>query len=230
MSQFNCLRRAKSRLEIVRRPIFSWPRTGSDGHSDASGAHDGTGGQVAPRPHSAGSPMGSVACRRHLFFEGRVSSRRRRLSCPRDASPATASTCAAVVSSSQAGRCRLRRSSSYRCVDLSANRPCARSQADRSAALGWERDPQPLAQCCPLLVVQRGHVSWGRCLSTQKGLPVVIEIPENTHSDRRHLALLVMTAYTKSGVIGRPSLGTAAKGRAALDQLAAGAQEILGNS
>ena len=43
-SQFNCLRRAKSRLEIVRRPIFSWPRTGSDGHSDASGAHDGTGG------------------------------------------------------------------------------------------------------------------------------------------------------------------------------------------
>lgn len=46
----NGLRRAKSRLEIVRRPIFSWPRTGSDGHSDASGAHDGTGGQVAPRP------------------------------------------------------------------------------------------------------------------------------------------------------------------------------------
>lgn len=30
-----------------------------------------------------------------------------------------------------------------------------------------------------------------------------------------------MSAYTRSGVIGRPSLGTAEKGKAALDSLAA---------
>jgi creatinine amidohydrolase len=37
--------------------------------------------------------------------------------------------------------------------------------------------------------------------------------------DRPHLLTLGMTAYTKSGVIGRPSLGTEAKGRAALASL-----------
>lgn len=50
---------------------------------------------------------------------------------------------------------------------------------------------------------------------------------DHTHPDRRHLSVLGMAAYTKSGVIGRPSLGTATKGRAALEQLAAGAREIL---
>lgn len=53
------------------------------------------------------------------------------------------------------------------------------------------------------------------------------EHADHTHSDRRHLAVLGMAAYTKSGVIGRPSLGTAAKGRAALEHLAAGAREVL---
>ena len=40
-------------------------------------------------------------------------------------------------------------------------------------------------------------------------------------SDRPHLLTLGMSAYTRSGVIGRPSLGTAEKGKAALDSLAA---------
>ncbi|MET8198080.1 creatininase family protein [Micromonospora taraxaci] len=39
-------------------------------------------------------------------------------------------------------------------------------------------------------------------------------------ADRRpHLLTLGMAAYTTSGVIGRPSLGTAGKGKAALDSL-----------
>lgn len=54
------------------------------------------------------------------------------------------------------------------------------------------------------------------------------EQADHTHSDRRHLSVFEMAAYTKSGVIGRPSLGTAAKGRAALERLAAGAEEIFG--
>ncbi len=54
------------------------------------------------------------------------------------------------------------------------------------------------------------------------------EQADHTHSDRRHLSVFGMAAYTKSGVIGRPSLGSAAKGRAALEHLAAGAGEILG--
>lgn len=37
--------------------------------------------------------------------------------------------------------------------------------------------------------------------------------------DRPHLLTLGMVAYTKSGVVGRPSLGTAAKGHAALASL-----------
>lgn len=40
-------------------------------------------------------------------------------------------------------------------------------------------------------------------------------------SDRPHLLTLGMSAYTSSGVIGRPSLGTAEKGKAALGSLAA---------
>ena len=49
-----------------------------------------------------------------------------------------------------------------------------------------------------------------------------------TRSDRRRLSVLEMAAYTKTGVIGRSSLGTAAKGRATLGHFAAGAREILG--
>jgi creatinine amidohydrolase len=37
--------------------------------------------------------------------------------------------------------------------------------------------------------------------------------------ERPHLLTLGMSAYTKSGVIGRPSLGTDAKGHAALASL-----------
>ena len=40
-------------------------------------------------------------------------------------------------------------------------------------------------------------------------------------NDRSHLLTLGMSAYTTSGVIGRPSLGTAEKGKAALDSLTA---------
>jgi creatinine amidohydrolase/Fe(II)-dependent formamide hydrolase-like protein len=36
----------------------------------------------------------------------------------------------------------------------------------------------------------------------------------NGHGDRRHLAILGMSAYTRSGVIGRPSLAPAEKGQA----------------
>lgn len=53
------------------------------------------------------------------------------------------------------------------------------------------------------------------------------EHADHTHDDRRHLPVLGMSAYTKTGVIGRPSLGTAAKGRAALDHLATGARDVL---
>jgi creatinine amidohydrolase len=45
--------------------------------------------------------------------------------------------------------------------------------------------------------------------------------------DRRHLTTLGVAAYTNSGVIGRPSLATAHKGRGALDALADGAGTIL---
>lgn len=38
-------------------------------------------------------------------------------------------------------------------------------------------------------------------------------------ADRPHLILLGMRGYTTSGVIGRPSLGTAAKGKAVIDSL-----------
>jgi creatinine amidohydrolase len=39
-------------------------------------------------------------------------------------------------------------------------------------------------------------------------------------SDRPHLLTVGMAGYTKSGVIGRPSLGTAEKGKAAMASLA----------
>ena len=50
---------------------------------------------------------------------------------------------------------------------------------------------------------------------------------DHTADDRRHLGVLGMSAYTKSGVIGRPSLATAEKGRAALSHLVGAAQHIL---
>lgn len=53
------------------------------------------------------------------------------------------------------------------------------------------------------------------------------EQDDHTVDDRRHLGVLGMSAYTKSGVIGRPSLGTPEKGRAALDHLVGAAQHIL---
>lgn len=40
-----------------------------------------------------------------------------------------------------------------------------------------------------------------------------------TADDRPHLLTLGMAAYTTSGAIGRPSLGTVEKGKAALDSL-----------
>lgn len=50
---------------------------------------------------------------------------------------------------------------------------------------------------------------------------------DHAADDRRHLGVLGMSAYTKSGVIGRPSLATPEKGRAALDHLVSAAQHIL---
>jgi creatinine amidohydrolase len=53
------------------------------------------------------------------------------------------------------------------------------------------------------------------------------EHDDHTVDDRRHLSILGMSAYTKSGVIGRPSLAAADKGQAALDHLVRAAQHIL---
>ena len=53
------------------------------------------------------------------------------------------------------------------------------------------------------------------------------EHDDHTVDDRRHLSILGMSAYTKSGIIGRPSLATADKGRAALDHLVGAARHIL---
>lgn len=47
------------------------------------------------------------------------------------------------------------------------------------------------------------------------------ETADWTAVERPHLLTLGMGAYTRSGVIGRPSLGTAEKGEAALRSLAA---------
>ncbi|MCO6006179.1 creatininase family protein [Actinoallomurus purpureus] len=46
-------------------------------------------------------------------------------------------------------------------------------------------------------------------------------------NDRRHLLMTGMQAYTESGVIGRPSLGTADKGKAVLDSLVSGFASVL---
>jgi creatinine amidohydrolase len=46
--------------------------------------------------------------------------------------------------------------------------------------------------------------------------------------DRRQLLVKGMTAYTSSGVIGRPSLGSADKGKAVLDSLVRGFASVLG--
>jgi creatinine amidohydrolase len=54
------------------------------------------------------------------------------------------------------------------------------------------------------------------------------EQADHTVDDRRHLSILGVSAYTKSGVIGRPSLASVEKGRAALDHLVGAAQCILG--
>jgi creatinine amidohydrolase len=54
------------------------------------------------------------------------------------------------------------------------------------------------------------------------------EHDDHTVDDRRHLSILGMSAYTKSGVIGRPSMASVEKGRAALDHLVGAAQRILG--
>ena len=40
---------------------------------------------------------------------------------------------------------------------------------------------------------------------------------DNVVNDRRHLLTVGMAGYTENGVIGRPSLSTAEKGRALLD-------------
>ncbi|MFJ2028215.1 creatininase family protein [Streptosporangium sp. NPDC087985] len=48
-----------------------------------------------------------------------------------------------------------------------------------------------------------------------------------TANDRRHLLTKGMQAYTTSGVIGRPSLATAEKGKALLDSLASSFGDVL---
>ncbi|WP_214411315.1 creatininase family protein [Sphaerisporangium fuscum] len=45
------------------------------------------------------------------------------------------------------------------------------------------------------------------------------ETSDHVADDRRHLLTLGMAAYTESGVIGRPSLASAAKGKAVLESL-----------
>lgn len=50
---------------------------------------------------------------------------------------------------------------------------------------------------------------------------------DHTHDDRRHLNTLGMTAYTTTGVLGRPSAATPDKGRAALRRLAENAAQTI---
>jgi creatinine amidohydrolase len=61
--------------------------------------------------------------------------------------------------------------------------------------------------------------------------PVVVregwEHDDHTCADRRHLSILGMSAYTTTGVMGRPSLASEEKGQAALDHLAGAARHIL---
>lgn len=54
------------------------------------------------------------------------------------------------------------------------------------------------------------------------------ETADWTADDRPHLLTLGMGGYTKSGVVGRPSLGTSAKGRMALASLARSFEPLYG--
>ena len=53
------------------------------------------------------------------------------------------------------------------------------------------------------------------------------ETADWTADDRPHLLTLGMASYTKSGVIGRPSLGTTAKGHAVLNSLVRSFKPVL---
>ncbi|GLZ12557.1 creatinine amidohydrolase [Actinomadura sp. NBRC 104425] len=53
------------------------------------------------------------------------------------------------------------------------------------------------------------------------------ESADHMANDRRHLLTAGMQAYTESGVIGRPSLGTAEKGKAVLGSLVQSFAEVL---
>ncbi|MEV8325084.1 creatininase family protein [Kitasatospora sp. NPDC056731] len=63
------------------------------------------------------------------------------------------------------------------------------------------------------------------------GAPELIRdgVKQDDHSapERPHLLTLGMAGYTKNGIIGQPSLGTAAKGRALLDSLSRSAAAHL---
>ncbi|MFD4396043.1 creatininase family protein [Kitasatospora sp. NPDC058478] len=63
------------------------------------------------------------------------------------------------------------------------------------------------------------------------GAPELIRdgIEQDDHSapERPHLLTLGMAGYTKNGIVGQPSLGTAAKGRALLDSLSRSAAAHL---
>ncbi len=50
---------------------------------------------------------------------------------------------------------------------------------------------------------------------------------DHVADDRRHLLVLGMAGYTTSGVIGRPSLGSADKGKAVLDSLIQNFADVL---
>lgn len=50
---------------------------------------------------------------------------------------------------------------------------------------------------------------------------------DHVADDREHLLTLGLTAYTESGVVGRPSLASAEKGRAVLESLVASFGELL---
>lgn len=49
---------------------------------------------------------------------------------------------------------------------------------------------------------------------------------DHTTGDRRHLLITGMDAYTETGIIGRPSLATEAKGKAALQALGQNAVKV----
>jgi creatinine amidohydrolase len=53
------------------------------------------------------------------------------------------------------------------------------------------------------------------------------ETADWTANDRRHLLVQGMAAYTSSGILGRPSLGSADKGKAILASLVQGFADVL---